>query len=556
MNTPISVLKGILAALILFCITDSAFSSPPHNPTNKWDGTHSANWSDAQAWQNNIVPFSTDTVIFDNTSSNPCTVDGAYSCAKMVLNGWTQTLTIGSGITLTVGGDLSEDVSSGGIYFADPATSMLVIAGNLTKTNGYFNALNGTIKFNGSDLQTVAGVTQFNNLILHSGWAVQFSENIVVDGTLTLNSGVIWMSGDTLTVANESNGSYDPYVVGTISHTFSSTGTFSYPTGSSSPSTGPGYVTVNLISGSFPATLLVTSFGSAGLHVVDDTRTINRHWTLTPTAGTIDMAILTFEFQNGEKGVNSTVASFVLGRWNGSAWTPQPSLPVNTSDPNYDLITINNTTLVSGDWTAGEPGALPLVLRSFTASETPAHAVSLDWSTVSETNTLGFYIERTSVKTEPYSTISGLIAGAGTSLERHDYCFTDPSVPAGTYYYRLKQVDLNGTINYSNEIIVVVSGALGVQDGAQLPKKFALGQNYPNPFNPGTIVQYELPAPAHVTLNVYDMLGREVSTLVNDQQQAGFKSVRVEMTNLPGGVYVYRLQAGAFTDVKKMILIK
>ena len=90
----------------------------------------------------------------------------------------------------------------------------------------------------------------------------------------------------------------------------------------------------------------------------------------------------------------------------------------------------------------------------------------------------------------------------------------------------------------------------------ELPGKFLLEQNYPNPFNPSTVIRYQLPMNGHVLLKVYDMLGREVATLINERQDAGYKSVTFDAVNLPSGVYLYKLQAGTFSSVKKTILLR
>jgi len=91
---------------------------------------------------------------------------------------------------------------------------------------------------------------------------------------------------------------------------------------------------------------------------------------------------------------------------------------------------------------------------------------------------------------------------------------------------------------------------------AALPSKFQLEQNYPNPFNPSTVISYELPSDSRVELKIYDMLGQEVATLVDGEQSAGYKSVRFIATDIPSGVYFYRVKAGEFTDIKKMLLLK
>ena len=85
---------------------------------------------------------------------------------------------------------------------------------------------------------------------------------------------------------------------------------------------------------------------------------------------------------------------------------------------------------------------------------------------------------------------------------------------------------------------------------------YALLQNYPNPFNPVTKIQYALPTPQHVILKVFNMLGEEVRTLVNEDQGAGFQSISFDAKDLPSGVYTYQLTAGTFNDVKKMLLVK
>jgi hypothetical protein len=89
-----------------------------------------------------------------------------------------------------------------------------------------------------------------------------------------------------------------------------------------------------------------------------------------------------------------------------------------------------------------------------------------------------------------------------------------------------------------------------------MPEEFGLEQNYPNPFNPTTVIRYDLPVDAHVELKVYNMLGQEVATLVDETQSAGFKSVVWDASRMGSGVYYYRITAGSFNSVRKMILVK
>ena len=88
------------------------------------------------------------------------------------------------------------------------------------------------------------------------------------------------------------------------------------------------------------------------------------------------------------------------------------------------------------------------------------------------------------------------------------------------------------------------------------PAAFSLSQNHPNPFNPTTTINYDIPARSYVTLVVYDILGRRVETLVNGEKQPGHYEATFGASRLPSGVYLYRLQAGSFTSVRKMILVK
>jgi enterochelin esterase family protein len=111
-------------------------------------------------------------------------------------------------------------------------------------------------------------------------------------------------------------------------------------------------------------------------------------------------------------------------------------------------------------------------------------------------------------------------------------------------------------------IYIFPSPSVGVKNelhgNASLPDKCSLSQNYPNPFNPSTVIRYQLPQTAHVTLKVYDTLGREVATLVNERQQAGFytSTFNIDHLSLASGVYLYCLQSGLFVQTKKLILMK
>jgi hypothetical protein len=187
---------------------------------------------------------------------------------------------------------------------------------------------------------------------------------------------------------------------------------------------------------------------------------------------------------------------------------------------------------------------LPVELSLFSANVIDKD-VHLYWQTESEVNNYGFNIER-SLDNMTWNTIS-FVEGFGNSNSPKNYNFSDTDVGQfGKYYYRLKQIDNDGTFEYSN----VVKVSFGI------PDVFYLNQNYPNPFNPLTVIKYQIPEVSFVTLNVYDVLGREVSTLVNEEKPVGSYEVEFDGSELTSGIYFYRLMTGDFIMTKSMMLMK
>jgi hypothetical protein len=185
---------------------------------------------------------------------------------------------------------------------------------------------------------------------------------------------------------------------------------------------------------------------------------------------------------------------------------------------------------------------VPVELTSFYA-EASGSQVSLYWSTASETNNQGFEIERSAG--EEFLVV-GFVEGKGTTTETTNYSFTDAGLENGSYSYRLKQVDYDGTYEYSDETFAVVEG----------PVSFSLQQNYPNPFNPVTLIKYSIPKQDLVSVKVFDATGQEVASLMHEVQEPGSYTVTFDGSTLSSGVYFYRIIAGDFNAVKKMSLIK
>ncbi|MEW5798835.1 MAG: T9SS type A sorting domain-containing protein [Bacteroidota bacterium] len=192
---------------------------------------------------------------------------------------------------------------------------------------------------------------------------------------------------------------------------------------------------------------------------------------------------------------------------------------------------------------------LPVELTSFTAIA-KGRGVELAWKTATEVNNHGFEIQRSEVRGQT-SAVSwakvGFVEGAGNSNAAKEYSFTDKVPVSGKYLYRLKQVDNDGKFEYSSSVEV---------NASTLVSGYELAQNHPNPFNPTTNIAFALAKDEFVSLKVYDMLGKEIATLVNNKQSAGAYTVPFNASAYPSGIYFYTLRAGNSAETKKMLLVK
>jgi len=216
----------------------------------------------------------------------------------------------------------------------------------------------------------------------------------------------------------------------------------------------------------------------------------------------------------------------------------------DTSVYYYRIFAFNTDTISAFSNIDSVHTLIPIELVSFGA-KLNGNFVQLNWRTATEVNNAGFEVERKE-QNSVWKKI-GYVNGVGTSTETVLYSFTDYKLENGLIYYRLKQIDFNGSFNYSNEVSVEVSFT---------PSKYILHQNYPNPFNPSTKIKYELPFDSEVSLTVYSILGDKVATLLNEQKSAGSYEIEFNAANLSNGVYFYELRAGNFRDVKKLVLLK
>ena len=213
----------------------------------------------------------------------------------------------------------------------------------------------------------------------------------------------------------------------------------------------------------------------------------------------------------------------------------------------------------NGDWVDGtsftldnisitDESGLPVELTSFSAYSME-NSVILKWLTATEVNNYGFDVERKQRKGN-WDKV-GFVAGSGNSNSPKSYSFTDKPTGETSFSYRLKQIDLDGKSKYYDAVTVSLKG----------PTEAELLQNSPNPFNPSTAIKFYIPNDSEVNIIIYDILGREVTTLLNEQKQAGYHIVYWNGEGKNGvavasGVYLYCLIVGNYVEIKKMNLLK
>jgi hypothetical protein len=201
-----------------------------------------------------------------------------------------------------------------------------------------------------------------------------------------------------------------------------------------------------------------------------------------------------------------------------------------------------------------------IVLAAFSA-EVAQDGILIHWTTATEANNAGFNIYRSQQENDGYVKInSAMIPAQGDAATGHSYSFTDRPDQAGTYFYKLEDIAIDGQTSFHGPI--QVTGVTSVaMDQMAIPDDFELSQNYPNPFNPETYIQLALPKDEQVRISIYDLPGHLVRTIVNERKSAGTYQVVWDSRDENGikvssGVYFYRIEAGEFSMTKKMVLMK
>lgn len=231
----------------------------------------------------------------------------------------------------------------------------------------------------------------------------------------------------------------------------------------------------------------------------------------------------------------------------GQTWT---QISINSSNYQYSIVDSMNQFAAQGNgfYKLESDYFVPVELASFNAQLVGSEVI-LNWTTATELNNQGFEIEH-SFDNENFNKI-GFVPGFGTTTEMKSYSFSVSDVASGINYYRLKQLDFDGTYTIYNSVEV---------DGP-IPNSFALNQNHPNPFNPSTTISFSLPVESNVSIKLFNMLGQEVTQITQKDFQAGNHNVDFNAASLSSGAYIYTLEArgtngSTFKSTKKMLLLR
>lgn len=457
-------------------------------------------------------------------------------------------LSLGSGTTLDIGALNVE------------------VRGNITGTGSALASTGKILVQNAPATVQVSGAT-FTNFDLNDADGASLTGSPTVLNTLELNSGILNTGVFLASVTNPAPSAVQRtagYINNRLARAFDNTSLVSrlYPLGDASV-----YRPISLIGQSASGTTLRGTLitASANALALSDLPLVKvsdlRYYEFQNTginsltlSQVVDMAI------NSDDAVlasnnNTTlkIATRTSGNWQaqGPASVDTDPLPVLTgfnSNTFSTLLTSSENFFVSLGTENSLDNPLPVALAQFVAKPL-GRRVELNWRTESELHNAGFIILRNGEPIADYREHASL-RGLGTSPVGKEYKFIDESAaPNQTHRYQLRSVDHDGAIH---------DYAFSVEVTLDVPETYALMQNYPNPFNPETTVRYALAESGDVKLEVYDVLGRKVATLVEGKQEAGRYVIKFNAANygLASGLYFYRLTAGKFMETKKMLLRK
>ena len=455
-------------------------------------------------------------------------------------------------IPLTV---LPQVSVSSGTYLVNSGT---IVLNDLGITNsGTLNSTGGTIVFTGASNSTISGAGTFTiyNITVNKSTnssGVVLNCNLTLTGTLTLTSGdfdiynKILTLGSTALISGETNNNL---IISTASE---NKGTVTATRDLSGPITNYTFgnigitVTTAATLGSTTVTRMFTPV------IVEQDTGIARCFTIIPTNNSDLNATLVLRYFGNEIISDLDPDNMILFLSTDNGLTFSEVTATNSWDSELKTGTLTVTGLSTfgpnNIWTStDDEHPLPIVLESFT-STVDNRDVTLCWITSQENNNQGFDIEKFDLSdSDSLWRKAGYIKGQGTKHSPTEYIFKEQKLNSGKYKYRLKQTDYNGNFEYYE---------LGNTVEVALPKSFELGQNYPNPFNAQTKIDFALPENSKVNIIIFDILGREIRTPVNQELKAGYYTILMNTNDLASGTYFYRITAGKFVKTLKMVMVK
>ncbi len=437
-----------------------------------------------------------------------------------------------------------------------------------TPTNWVISSINsnGTIEYSGTG-QTVTPRNTSSNyfkLAFSGTGAKTLGGSVDVADSLALNGGVVSTGSNVLRVNNTAAGIVTRtagHINGRLQRAYPNSPSTSlfFPVGDATT-----YRPISLEAGTgaiVPLEVQLVSGNANTLGGVDSPLQLVsnvRYYELTNNSGTDNISIAQVEDMqvSSDDGVTNSslirVATRTTGNWisQGGSISSVPSLI--TSSLFSEALTPSSKLFVAiGSETTDNP--LPVELLSFTGTST-AQGVKLAWETASESESNGFTVLRRKQGESEWTEVASYQSDAGlraqNSLNGASYSYTDNALLEvdKVYEYQLRETGFDGQVTTLQTLTLTIR--------FNVARAFELAQNYPNPFNPTTTIRYQIPTAETVSLKVYDVLGKEVATLVNGRQEAGSYTVPFNAARLASGVYFYRLQAGGFVETKKMLLVK
>jgi hypothetical protein len=444
----------------------------------------------------------------------------------------------------------------------------LIVDGTLFFGTG--SAIKYTINLTGTTPQAISGagtITLGDSLaavVINNASGVALQRSLTLPCPLTLTNGILTLGANDLilgpaaTIGGSPSASAMVVTNGTgqmikryADQTVSTPVSFTFPVGDHDGTSEYSPATVALNAGSVLSTAQVGVRTVNAKHPNNSSATdfIDRYWTLSSSGVSSASYDALFTYADGD--IHGTESVLTGGKYSGS-WSATGLVNAGTN-----TVTFTGESSFS-DFTAGEAGVLPVAVTSFAAAAFHS-GVAITWTTATETDNVGFEVERRAVNSDQRSMGTnhgwgvsgwvkvGFVAGAGTGTSPREYSFTD-APPPGRYAYRLKQVDRSGRSAYVGEAEVLFGAA---------PNVFALSEPYPNPFNPSTTLEFTLSEDEFVSLKVFNVLGEEVATLFNGVAKAGIVNRTIfDGTNLTSGIYFYRLQSDRQVVTRRMMLIQ